>query len=205
MAGTVAAKVREYVEDIHLSGQYFLKMINDILEISRIKAGALKLDEVATDIGEAIAVCVRLLGPRASDGGLTPNMAIRDDLPPLFIDDTRLMQILLNLLSNAVKFTLPGGCEMVRARLTDGGSMLIAVADNGIGMTSDEVAIAMQPFRQVDSSLARRSEGTGLGLPSTKAFVELHGGRLTIESTRGIAGRQTRSGDQQGAAWRLDA
>src|SRR5258708_268162 len=97
MAGAVGAKVREYSEDIHTSGQHLLKMISDILEISRIEAGALKLNEAATDIGAAIALCVRLIGPRADDGGLTLNTVIRDDLPALFIDDTRLKQILLNL------------------------------------------------------------------------------------------------------------
>ena len=117
---------------------------------------------------------------------MTLHGAIREDLPPLFIDDTRLKQILLNLLSNAVKFTRPGGHVTVRATVVEGGAMLIAVADDGIGMTADEVEVAMQPFRQVNSSLARRSEGTGLGLPLTRAFVELHGGRLTIESTPGI-------------------
>jgi PAS domain S-box-containing protein len=186
VAGAVSPKVREYVEDIHLSGQHLLKMINDILEISRIEAGAATLDEAAVDVGAAIAVCARLLAPRASEGGLTIGVQVREDLPPLFIDDTRLKQILLNLLSNAVKFTLAGGCVTVRAAVVEGGAMLIAVADNGIGMTADEIEVAMQPFRQVNSSLARRSEGTGLGLPLTRAFVELHGGRLTIESTPGI-------------------
>jgi signal transduction histidine kinase len=186
VAGAVAPKVAEYVEDIYLSGQHLLKMINDILEISRIEAGAATLDEAAIDVGEAIAVCVRLLAPRAGEGGVTLGTAVREDLPPLFIDDTRLKQILLNLLSNAVKFTRPGGHVTVRATVIEGGAMLIAVADDGIGMTADEVEVAMQPFRQVNSSLARRSEGTGLGLPLTRAFVELHGGRLTIESTPGI-------------------
>jgi PAS domain S-box-containing protein len=185
MAGATAPKVMEYVEDIHYSGQHLLKMINDILEISRIEAGALKLDEAAIDVGEAVAVCVRLLAPRASEGGLTLDLAVDDGLPALFIDETRLKQILLNLLSNAVKFTPVGGHVTARATMVEGGAMRIAVSDDGIGMTAEEVELAMQPFRQVNSNLARRSEGTGLGLPLTKAFVELQSGRLTIESVPG--------------------
>jgi two-component system, cell cycle sensor histidine kinase PleC len=112
-------------------------------------------------------------------------VAIEDGMPALFIDETRLKQILLNLLSNAVKFTPAGGRVTVRAAVIESGAMRIAVIDDGIGMTAEEVELAMQPFRQVNSNLARRSEGTGLGLPLTKAFVELHGGRLIVESTPG--------------------
>jgi len=185
MAGAVSAKVREYAEDINQSGQHLLKMINDILEISRIEAGALGLNEAPTDIREAIALCARLIGPRAAEGGLRLATVLRDDLPPLFIDETRLKQILLNLLSNAVKFTRPGGSVTVEAGPREDGAMVIAIRDSGIGMTAAELDIAMQPFRQVDSSLARRAEGTGLGLPLTKAFVELHGGALELDSTPG--------------------
>jgi PAS domain S-box-containing protein len=186
IAGAMAPKVMEYVDDIHFAGQHLLNMINDILEISRIEAGALKLDEAAIDVGEAIAVCVRLLAPRASEGNLTLDVAIADGLPALFIDETRLKQILLNLLSNAVKFTPPGGHVTVQAAVIESGAMRIAVIDDGIGMTPDEIELAMHPFRQVNSNLARRSEGTGLGLPLTKAFVESHSGRLTVESTPGL-------------------
>jgi PAS domain S-box-containing protein len=185
IAGAMAPKVMEYVEDIHYSGQHLLKMINDILEISRIEAGAIKLNETAVDVGEAIAVCARLLAPRASEGGLTLDVAIDDGLPALFIDETRLKQILLNLLSNAVKFTPSGGHVTARAMMIESGAMRIAVIDDGIGMTAEEVELAMLPFRQVNSNLARRSEGTGLGLPLTKAFVELHGGRLIVDSAPG--------------------
>ncbi len=185
MAGAVSPKVREYAEDINQSGQHLLKMINDILEISRIEAGALGLNEAPTDIREAIALCARLIGPRAAEGRLRLAAVLRDDLPPLFIDETRLKQILLNLLSNAVKFTRPGGSVTVEAGPREDGAMVIAIRDSGIGMTAAELDIAMQPFRQVDSSLARRAEGTGLGLPLTKAFVELHGGTLELDSTPG--------------------
>jgi PAS domain S-box-containing protein len=186
MCGADGDKAREYAGDIHLSGQHLLNMINDILEISRIEAGAVKLREGPVDLAEAIAVCVRLIAPRASEGKLALKIEIRDRLPMIFIDDTRLKQILLNLLSNAAKFTPPGGTVTVRAAMAEDGSMVISVIDNGIGMTPAELDIAMQPFRQVDSILARRSEGTGLGLPLTKAFVELHGGQLAIDSAPGL-------------------
>jgi len=108
------------------------------------------------------------------------------DSPRLFADETRVKQILLNLLSNALKFTAPGGRVTIGSAIAPDGGVAIRVADTSIGMTPDDIAIAMQSFGRVDSSLARRFEGTGLGLPLTKALVELHGGRLAIDSVPGV-------------------
>jgi signal transduction histidine kinase len=106
-------------------------------------------------------------------------------LPHLHADQVRLKQILLNLMSNAVKFTPRLGSVRVWAQQHDDGSLSLVVTDTGIGMSRDEVTLAMQPFRQIDSDLARKHEGTGLGLPLTKALVELHGGTMTIRSEKG--------------------
>jgi signal transduction histidine kinase len=180
--GTDAEKTRDYASDIYSSGQHLLKLISDILEVSRIEAGKLDLRKEELAIAEVIAGCVRLVSHRATEAGVQLTVAGAAESPRLFADETRVKQILLNLLSNALKFTAPGGLVTIGAAIAPDGAVTITVTDTGIGMTPDDIAIAMQPFGQVDSSLARRFEGTGLGLPLTKALVELHGGRLTIDS-----------------------
>jgi PAS domain S-box-containing protein len=178
-------KAREYLTDIHSSGQHLLRIINDILEVSRIEAGRIELHDESLDVDEVVASCLRFVRQRAAEGGVRLNAAATDGLPQLYADETRLKQILINLLSNAVKFTPRGGEVAVLATLDARGDMVIAVHDSGIGMSPGEIDIALQPFRQVDSSLARRYEGTGLGLPLTIAFVEAHGGHLVIDSVPG--------------------
>jgi PAS domain S-box-containing protein len=184
--GSDAEKIRDYASDIYNSGQHLLKLISDILEVSRIEAGKLELRKEELAIADVVAGCVRLVSHRATEAGVQLMAASGGDSPRLFADETRVKQILLNLLSNALKFTAPGGRVTIGATITPDGAVAITVADTGIGMTPDDIAIAMQPFGQVDSSLARRFEGTGLGLPLTKALVELHGGRLAIESVPGV-------------------
>ena len=178
-------RVHEYIGDIHACGQHLLNLINGILDISRIQAGKLQLREEPVAIGETVATCFMLTGQRAAETGITLRREIPDDLPDLLADATRLKQILLNLVSNAVKFTPDDGIVTVAAARAEGGGLTITVSDTGIGMSEADLAVAMQPFQQVDSSLARRYEGTGLGLPLAKAFVELHGGTLTITSAVG--------------------
>jgi PAS domain S-box-containing protein len=179
-------KVQEYATDIHASGQHLLEIINDILELSRIEAGRLELHEAEIDVGETIAACLKLVAQRAEEGGIALRSGDSRDLPHLFACRTRFKQILINLLSNAVKFTPAGGEVAISAALDSDGALVVTVRDTGIGMTADELLVAMQPFRQVDHSVARRYEGTGLGLPLTKVFVELHGGHLAIDSTPGV-------------------
>jgi signal transduction histidine kinase len=179
------ARIRSYAADIHSSGQHLLKVINDILEVSRIEAGKLELHEQAVDLVAAVETCVMLVGQRATEGDVALHVTMPRDLPYLLADETRIKQIFLNLLSNAVKFTPRGRSVSVTAGLSYDGSLAVSVCDDGIGMTADEIVVAMQPFRQVDSSLSRRFEGSGLGLPLTKAFTELHGGRLDITSAPG--------------------
>ncbi len=179
------ARVRAYAADIHASGQHLLKVINDILEVSRIEAGKLELHEEAIDLAAAVEACLTLVRQCAAENAVALRCDVPDDLPRLLADATRLKQILLNLLSNAVKFTPGGGSVTVEARMAEDAGLVISVRDDGIGMTADEIVVALQPFRQVDNSLSRRFEGTGLGLPLTKAFTELHGGRLEVVSVPG--------------------
>jgi signal transduction histidine kinase len=175
-------RMRDYAGDIHASGHHLLKVINEVLEVSRIEAGRLELHEEAVDLHATVEVCLKLVMLRAEEGGIGLDIALPPDLPALYADATRLKQILLNLLSNAVKFTPRGGRVSVAGHLAENGGLVLSVCDDGIGMSEDDIVVALQPFRQVDSSLARRFEGTGLGLPLAKAFVELHGGRLEMTS-----------------------
>ncbi|MFP6741754.1 MAG: ATP-binding protein, partial [Alphaproteobacteria bacterium] len=124
--------------------------------------------------------------PRAYTGSLILKRNLARDLPLLRADESKIKQILLNLLSNAVKFTPPGGTVRVRARRHSDGGVELSVRDNGIGVAAENQAVVFEPFRQVDSTLSRRFDGTGLGLPLAKQMVELHDGTLRFESKLGV-------------------
>lgn len=175
----------EYANDIHHSGRHLLQVINSILDLSRIEAGRLDLSYGWVDLQAMINLCIGFIRPRAGTANLALVVDVPDTLPALWADELRLQQILINLLSNAVKFTPASGSVCVSAEQV-GRSIHIAVSDTGIGMEREEIPIALEPFRQTDSSLARRYEGTGLGLPLVKHLTELHGGVLEISSTPGV-------------------
>jgi signal transduction histidine kinase len=174
---------RDYARDINSSGQNLLQIINDILDMSKIDAGRLELREDVIDIASAVAQCVRMIAGRAHESEVRVSNELAPALPQLRGDPVRFKQILLNLLSNAVKFTPPRGAVRIAVERKGDGTLSLVVSDTGIGMTKDEIELALQPFRQIDSSLARKHEGTGLGLPLVKALAELHGGALAISST----------------------
>ncbi len=176
---------KDYIKDIHDSGEHLYSLINDILDVSKAEAGKLTLSESEVDIGDAIARCLRLVKERAERGGVKLAVEIEDSLPRLRADERKVKQILINLLSNAVKFTPEGGSVTTTARIERDGRLAITVADTGIGIDEKDMEAVMAPFGQVDSTLSRRYEGTGLGLPLTKALVDLHGGELTLESEVG--------------------
>jgi signal transduction histidine kinase len=182
--GPLSDRQREYVRDIHGAGNHLLGLVNDVLDLSQIDARRLTLEESAVDIGEAIAGAVTMVSLGATEQGIDLRPAVAPGLPPIRADARRLRQVLLNLLSNAVKFTPKGGVVIISAGRR-GADLAITVADTGIGMAPEHIAIALERFGQVDSRLARRYEGTGLGLPLVKRLVELHGGTLAIDSTLG--------------------
>jgi signal transduction histidine kinase len=190
-SGPIDAKYQAYAADIHASGEHLLALISDILDISKIESGRLELHDEGTSLTELVRRCVRLVQPRAEEGGLSLVEHLPVDLPDAVIDEVRLKQALLNLLSNAVKFTHAGGRIEVSAVELEDGAIEISVADNGIGMRPEDVPIALEPFRQIDSNLTRPYEGTGLGLPLTKRLIELHGGSLEIETELGRGTRVT--------------
>ena len=173
---------RDYVRDIHNSGRHLLEIINDILDMSRIEVGRMTLSEDVADIGSILDGCRRMMEGRAGTAGLGFEVAAEPGLPPIRVDAQKIRQIVLNLLSNAIKFTPTGGRVSCNARRNDGQELVIEVADSGIGMRPEELAVALQPFRQVDGALSRRHEGTGLGLALSRGLAELHGGRIEIDS-----------------------
>jgi PAS domain S-box-containing protein len=185
MMGPLDARYRDYASEIHASGQYLLRLINDVLDTSKIEVDRMELHEELVDLTDVVAECQRLLRDRAEDGRLSLTAELPPGLPRLVADRLRIKQILLNLLSNAMKFTPAGGHVAVSASLPEGGGIMIAIADTGIGMRPEDIPVALEPFRQIENPMTRHYEGTGLGLPLAKALVELHGGRLTIESVTG--------------------
>jgi PAS domain S-box-containing protein len=180
-----APKYREYLADVLDSARHLLDLINDILDIAKAEAGKLQLDEETVDVRSVMVAATRLVHERAHRAKLALGIEVSADLPAIRGDERKLKQILLNLLTNAVKFTPAGGRITVAAALAPDGDLLLTVADTGIGIAAADIATALAPFGQVDGSLQRKYQGTGLGLPLSRAMVELHGGTLDIESTVG--------------------
>ncbi len=176
---------REYIGDVFDSAQHLLNVINDILDIAKAEAGKLELVDDEVDIYSIVGATTRLVQERAQRGGVAIRIRLPPGLPTLEADERKLKQILLNLLTNAVKFTPSGGSIEIAGRIGEAGDFVVTVIDTGIGIAADDIATALAPFGQVDSKLARKYEGTGLGLPLSNAMVKLHGGELTIESVVG--------------------
>jgi PAS domain S-box-containing protein len=178
------AKYLEYSRDIHDSGEHLLGLINEILDLAKLEAGRVELQEGAIDVPALVESCAHMLGNAASDAGLELAIEVPSHLPRLRGDEKRLKQVLLNLLSNAVKFSERGGRVTLAAWLEPDG-FLFQVRDSGIGIPAELQASVLEPFGQVQSALSRNTEGTGLGLPISVRLVELHGGRLGLSSAPG--------------------
>lgn len=175
----------EYAQDIYDSGALLLSLINDILDMSKIEAGKRNLAESMLNIESVIDSVLRLIAPRMKSSKLHFHAYVPKDLPALRGEEKALKQILTNLLTNAVKFTPEGGEINLSAMINETGSMIISVKDSGIGIAEKDIPIALAPFGQIESVLSRKNQGTGLGLPLTKALTELHDGTLVMESQIG--------------------
>ncbi len=184
MFGEVNDKQTEYLQDILSSGQHLLSLINDILDLSKIEAGRLELELTKFYLPVTLENALTLVRERATRHGIALNLAVDERLGDFVADERKIRQILLNLLSNAVKFTPEGGRVSVKAALAN-GSVEISVSDTGIGIALEDQHAIFEEFRQVGSDDARKREGTGLGLTLAKKFVELHGGRIWVESQVG--------------------
>jgi signal transduction histidine kinase len=182
MFGQLNPKQREYQEDVLSSGQHLLTLINDILDLSKIEAGRMELEVTTFSLGGAIDNGLTIVRERASRHGITLQAIVPKDLPQIEADERKVKQILYNLLSNAAKFTPDGGRVHVRARAENGG-VRVDVQDTGIGIAPEDQSRIFQEFQQVGRERSR--EGTGLGLTLSKRLVELHGGKIWVESALG--------------------
>lgn len=175
-------RYKEYLRDIHQSGGYVISLVNDLLDLAKIEAGKLDLDFGRVNLNEIALSAVNLLQPEAQRNRVVLRSGLAPKLPPVVADERSLRQIVINLLSNAVKFTDAGGQVIVSTALGDQGEAILRVRDTGIGMDDDEIKLALEPFRQVPTT--RKSGGTGLGLPLTKALVEANRAALSITSVK---------------------
>lgn len=176
---------RDYANDIHLAGEQLLRIVNDVLDISKLEAGKLELHEGEVDLRAIVQTAVSLINQSAFELGVMPALALPPGLPLLIADELRVKQMMLNLLSNAVKFSHRGGTVTVGGALRADGWLAVWVIDTGIGMSETEITTALKPFRQVANSLTRSHDGIGLGLSLVHGFATLHGGHLELISTPG--------------------
>ncbi len=208
--GTLTAKQRDYLNDIHTSGAFLLSLIDDILDLTRLEISAQRLAHEPIDVGELLANCARMVRARFGDRAPTLRSEIAADLPLIEADHRRMSQVVINLITNAFKFTPPGGAVLLKARAASDGWTEIAVCDTGIGIPAADLPRVTEPFFRADGPFARKTDGAGLGLPIAKSLIELHGGELILESAAGAGTVATirlppeRRLDRQGVGAPLD-
>jgi len=178
-------KLLGYADDINSAGWHLLRVINDILDLSKVEAGKLDLNEEEFDFTSAAEACARMIRGQMEEKTISFLTEIPSSLPRLRADDLKLKQVLINLLSNAAKFTPPQGHVTLRAELQPNGAFVIEVVDTGIGIDAKDIPKVFTPFTQLNANVSRNIQGTGLGLPLARALVQLHGGTLTIASEKG--------------------
>jgi two-component system, cell cycle sensor histidine kinase PleC len=184
MFGTLGSeKYQEYCHDILTSGHYLLEVINDILDMSKIEAGRMKLDMETLDLSKTLAESLRVVSGRAEDKHLVLDTDIEGSIP-VVADRRAIKQIIVNLLSNAVKFTPDSGRVVVRTRVLS-DSVLLMIADTGIGIAPQSLARLGRPFEQVESQLTKTYQGSGLGLAIARSLTNLHGGSMRLRSKLG--------------------
>jgi two-component system cell cycle sensor histidine kinase PleC len=176
----------DYAGDIHRSGAHLLNIVNDLLDVSKIEASKLELFEEKCEFQAVIQESLATVERQAGASGVSLTNASSDARAFIFGDSTKLKQIVINLLSNAIKFTPSGGSVAIAVTTEGDGGLNLTIRDTGIGMSGEEIRDALELFHQVDNSLSRRFEGTGLGLPLAVKWTGLHGGTLTIESATGV-------------------
>jgi signal transduction histidine kinase len=184
LCGSLSAKQRGYVEDIHRAGGHLLALVSDVHDLSLVDARQLVLDDDVVNLGDLIAGLIAGLSPRAAEVGVALRSTIAPGLPAVRADARRLRQILLDLLSNALKFTPKGGIITAAAEQR-GADVALIVNDTGVGMAPERLSVALARYGQGENRFDRRQDGTGLSLPLAKRLVELHGGTLAIDSAPG--------------------
>jgi signal transduction histidine kinase len=184
MFGELNDRQDEYLHDILSSGRHLLQLLNDILDLSKVEAGRMELEPSTFPLRGALEYGISMVRERASAHGIEVSLDVDSELDTLDSDELRFKQVLLNLLSNAVKFTPEGGTVTMAAHRAD-GSYEFSVKDTGIGIAPEDHGKVFEEFKQVGTDYAKKAEGTGLGLTLTKRLVELHGGRIRLESEPG--------------------
>jgi PAS domain S-box-containing protein len=174
-------RYRGYLADIRSSGEHLLSLVNDLLDLSKIEAGKLELSFSAVRLGDLVQQAVATMQPQANREGVILRTSL-PRTPPVVADPRSLRQILFNLLSNAIKFTKSGGQVIVSTAMTDTGEVSLRVRDTGVGMSDKDVRTALEPFRQIATKGRAQAQGTGLGLPLTKALAEANRAAFSIES-----------------------
>ncbi len=192
LVGDLSPDQKEFVQDIHASGQHLLTLINDILDLSKIEAGQVVLNPTTFQLADLLTEVRATVAPLIEKKSQTFTIQQAPDLPPITADRIRIKQVLLNLLSNANKFTPDDGEITLDSRLLDPNTLRLSVTDTGVGIKLEDQEIIFEEFRQADGSATREMMGTGLGLAISKRLVEMHGGRIWVEST-----------DQQGSTFIL--
>ncbi len=185
LVGDLTSEQQECVENIYVSGEHLLALINDVLDLSKIEAGRVELSPSTFRVGDLIDKVHATIISMVEEKSQTLHIELIDGLPPLTADRLRIKQVLLNLLSNAHKFTPEGGEITIACELFDSHTMLFSVSDTGIGIRKEDQEAVFEEFHQVDGSATRKVEGTGLGLAISKQLVEMHGGRIWVESDYG--------------------
>jgi PAS domain S-box-containing protein len=175
-------RYRDYLKDIRTSGDHLVSLLNDLLDLSKIEAGGLDLAPASLNLNEVVQGCVALMQPQANRERIIIRTSLSPTLPQFTADARSLRQIALNLLSNSIKFTGAGGQVIVSTAQSGNGEIVLRVRDTGIGMDEKELGVALEPFRQLATAARWGSDGTGLGLPLTKALAEANGARFTITS-----------------------
>ncbi|MEH6401732.1 MAG: ATP-binding protein [Sneathiella sp.] len=183
--GLANARYAEYVKHIHDSGSHLLRLINNLLDLSKVEAGKFVRQDGDVDLSGLIKSTMTYFSGQAQDSGITLNLEDKANISSILADENALRQILLNLISNALKFTPRGGEVSVRLSHSNKDEIKITVEDNGIGMEEKSIAIALEPFGQIENAFNRKYPGTGLGLPLVSSLTELHDGRFEVQSSLG--------------------
>ena len=181
--GTIGnERYREYLKDIHTSGEHLVSLLNDLLDLSKIEAGKLDLTFTSVNLNDLTQQCVAIMQPQANQERIIIRTSLAQKLPQVVADARSVRQIILNLLSNSIKFTGAGGQVIVSTAFSDSGEVAIRVRDTGVGMNEAEIQTALEPFRQLATSSRLGANGSGLGLPLTKALVEANRATFDIKS-----------------------
>jgi signal transduction histidine kinase len=175
-------RYKQYLKDIHASGEHVIALLNDLLDLSKIEAGKLDLEFTSVDLNELVRQCVAMMQPQAARERILIRTSLSATLQTVTADTRSMRQIVLNLLSNSIKFTGAGGQVIVSTAFNDAGEAVLRVRDTGVGMSEKDIAVALQPFRQLATAPRSDTPGTGLGLPLTKALAEANRATFNISS-----------------------